>query len=96
MNIIKIEEIEYEYNDYGQNFNWKIDSEVVGNVTKLNISVDFLKEVQPNKISIEFMIPAIGADGVWSACNGVDRMSFPSTCFTYFVITYLLDKPEFV
>lgn len=68
---------EYLCEDFGQNFRWTLTGEEKEGVTTLSLTLDFKGKLRPKKTALSFSLPALGADGCWSACGGVNRVLTP-------------------
>lgn len=68
---------EYLCEDFGQNFRWTLTGEEKEGVTTLSLALDFKEKLRPKKTALSFFLPALGADGCWSACGGVNRVLTP-------------------
>lgn len=77
MKTLTINGITYCLNDNGQDFDCDLSGEEVDDIVALHVCMNFKKRMQPKKVSLSFSTPALGADGVWSACGGLNRVITP-------------------
>lgn len=77
MKTTKIAGNEYIFEDYGQNFSCTLNGTESGDVVTLRLRMDFGKKVRPKKASLRFCRAALSADGVWTACGGMNRRLTP-------------------
>lgn len=77
MNKLILNGIEYTLSDNGQGFDCSLRGQDNNDVTTLHISLNFKGKTQPQKVSLHFCEGAIGADGVWSTCGGLNRVLTP-------------------
>ncbi len=77
MNRLILNGIEYKLSDNSQGFDCSLCGQEQDGVTTLHISLDFRQRLQPQKVSLSFSEIAIGADGVWSTCGGLNRVLTP-------------------
>lgn len=68
---------EYVFEDNGQNFIFTLSGKEDSGIVTLRVRMDFRKKIQPQKVSMRFTQAALGADGVWTACGGLNRMLKP-------------------
>lgn len=77
MKSITINGIDYRLEENGQDFACDLSGEVHDGIATVHVRMDFKKKTQPQKVSLTFSQAAIGADGVWSACGGLNRVLTP-------------------
>lgn len=77
MKKINISDNEYVIDDNGQNFSFILSGEEDGGIVTLRVRMDFGRKIQPKKVSLRFSRAALGADGVWTACGGLNRVLTP-------------------
>lgn len=77
MKTLTINGTTYCLDDNGQNFDCDLSGEETDGIVALHICMNFKVKMQPKKVSLSFSMPALGADGVWSACGGLNRVITP-------------------
>ena len=77
MKKFNIGERQFLFEDYGQNLNCRLTGTEEEGVTEVKINFEFEKATQPKKVSFTYSQPAIGTDGVWSVCGGMNRYLTP-------------------
>lgn len=77
MKTITIDATEYRLEENGQDLACDLHGEVHDHIVTLRVRMDFKKKTQPQKVSLTFSQTAIGADGVWSSCGGLNRVLTP-------------------
>lgn len=77
MKSLTINGIEYQLDLNEQNFQCDLSGTIHDNIVTLHIRMRFESKMQPQKVSLNFSQIAINADGVWSACVGLNRVLTP-------------------
>lgn len=77
MKIMEIAGRKFIFEDYGQGVLCKLNGEEKNGVLCLRICMEFPERSRPGKASLKFSMPALGTDGIWTACGGLNRWLTP-------------------